>query len=93
MTNPPHHFRRTTHSARALQPYIVWGAPGCAKSQSHSSSRLYGHEYIDVRALLPGRSAQHPLARQCRPHSLGTAGLPAAGLALRLPEFWVDATD
>ena len=56
MTNPPHHFRRTTHSARALQPYIVWGAPGCAKSQSHSSSRLYGHEYIDVRALLLARS-------------------------------------
>ena len=33
----------------ARQPAIVWGPPGCAKSQVAADT---GREYIDIRALL-----------------------------------------
>ena len=37
----------------ARQPVIVWGAPGCAKSQiAQQVAAQAGREYVDVRALL-----------------------------------------
>ena len=37
----------------ARQPVVVWGAPGCAKSQiAQQVAAQAGREYVDVRALL-----------------------------------------
>ena len=37
----------------ARQPVVVWGAPGCAKSQiAQQVAAEAGREYVDVRALL-----------------------------------------
>ena len=37
----------------ARQPCVVWGAPGCAKSQiAQQVATQAGREYVDVRALL-----------------------------------------
>ena len=44
---------RLTLLVEARQPAIVWGAPGCAKSQiAQKVADDAGREYIDVRALL-----------------------------------------
>ena len=46
----------------ARQPAIVWGPPGCAKSQiARQVAADAGREYIDVRAVLSLRSPRRPM--------------------------------
>ena len=56
---------RLTLLVEARQPAIVWGAPGCAKSQiAQKVADDAGREYIDVRALFSIPSiCGHSLAR------------------------------
>ena len=65
----------------ARQPVVVWGAPGCAKSQIAQQVAAQARPRVcrcPCPAVGSGRSARHPVARRRRPHALGAARFPAA---------------
>ena len=65
----------------ARQPAMIWGPPGCAKSQiAQQVASLAKRIYVDVRALLLDRVDLMgiPWRDPARPHTLGAALFPSA---------------
>ena len=65
----------------ARQPVMVWGGPGCGKSEvAQQVAAAGGRTYYDVRALLldPVDLRGIPWRDSDKPHPLGSAGFSAA---------------